>query len=67
MSRTEVALHPAFAAYFKALDQARPTPPKRGPKSGVTKVGATGVEPGLCAPSLRAHRSLASAPWVMGS
>ncbi len=36
---------PAFAAYFKALDQARPTPPKTRPMSGVTKAGATGVEP----------------------
>lgn len=35
---------PAFAAYFKALNQTRPTPPKTGPGSGVTKAGATGVE-----------------------
>ena len=32
-----------LAAYFKALDKARPTPRKQGPKGGVTKAGATGV------------------------
>jgi DNA invertase Pin-like site-specific DNA recombinase len=35
---------PAFATYFKTLDQARAA----SPKSGVTKAGATGVGSGLC-------------------
>ncbi len=42
-----VTPRPAFAPYFEALDQARPTPPKTRPKRGVTKAGATGVEPCL--------------------
>lgn len=42
---------PAFAGYFKAIDQARPKPPKADRKRGVTKAGATGVCPGLCPPT----------------
>jgi hypothetical protein len=40
-----VTPRPAFAVYFKTIDQARPTPPKGRPKGGVTKAGATGVRP----------------------
>jgi site-specific DNA recombinase len=34
---------PAFAPYFKALDETRPKPPKADQKKGVTKAGTTGV------------------------
>jgi hypothetical protein len=42
---TAVKPRPAFAACFKALDQARPKPPRADQKRGVTKTGATGVKP----------------------
>jgi hypothetical protein len=34
---------PAFAPYFKALDETRRKPPKADRKKGVTKAGTTGV------------------------
>jgi DNA invertase Pin-like site-specific DNA recombinase len=40
-----VTPRPAFAAYFTTIDQARPTLPKGRAKGGVTKAGATGLEP----------------------
>jgi hypothetical protein len=36
---------PAFAPYFKALDETRRKPPKVDRKRGVTKAGTTGLEP----------------------
>ncbi len=53
---------PAFAAYFKALDQARPTPPKTRPMSGVTKAGATGLEPATSGVTGRRSNQLSYAP-----
>lgn len=38
---------PAFAPYSKAIDEARPRTPKADRKRGVTKTGATGVEPAI--------------------
>jgi hypothetical protein len=35
---------PAFAGYFKAVDQAKSKHPKANRERGVTKAGATGVE-----------------------
>jgi DNA invertase Pin-like site-specific DNA recombinase len=46
---------PAFASYFKALDQATTKHPEAHRQRGVTKAGATGVRPGLCPP---AHRTI---------
>lgn len=43
--------HAAFAGYFTSLQAAEEKPPKGGLKSEVTTAGATGVAPGLCAPS----------------
>jgi|SRR5271154_2211481 len=36
---------PAFAGYFKAIDQARPKPPKADRKRGVTKAERRGSNP----------------------
>jgi hypothetical protein len=43
---------PAFAGYFMAIGQARPKPPKADRKRGVTKAGATGVDPAFVTPEI---------------
>lgn len=47
-----VAVKPqaAFAKYFVAANEARTKNPKPDQKSGVTKAGATGVEPSFGTP-----------------
>jgi hypothetical protein len=43
---------PAFAGYFKALDQAKSKHPKADRKRGVTKAGATRVKPSFVTPQI---------------
>jgi hypothetical protein len=51
---------PAFAPYFKAIDEAKPKHPKADRKSGMTKAGATGSVPDFAPRPLR-HRHLGRA------
>ncbi len=57
-----VTPRPAFAVYFKAIDQARPTRPTGRPKGGVTKAGATGLEPATSGVTGRRSNQLSYAP-----
>ena len=57
-----VTPRPAFAVYFKTIDQARPTRPKGKPKGGVTKAGATGLEPATSGVTGRRSNQLSYAP-----
>ncbi len=61
---TIVAVKPraAFADYFTALDKTQHQPPKAGPKSGVTKAGATGLEPATSGVTGRRSNQLSYAP-----
>jgi hypothetical protein len=53
---------PAFAPYFKAIDEAKPKPPKADGKRGVTKAGATGLEPATSAVTGQRSNLLSYAP-----
>ena len=55
---------PAFAGYFKAIDQARPKHPKADRKRGVTKAGATGLEPATSAVTGQRSNQLSYAPAI---
>jgi site-specific DNA recombinase len=58
---------PAFARYFKAIDQARPKHPKADRKRGVTKAGATGLEPATSAVTGQRSNLLSYAPAMLGA
>jgi DNA invertase Pin-like site-specific DNA recombinase len=54
--------HAAFAPYFAAISEARKKTPKAAPKSGVTKAGATGLEPATSAVTGQRSNRLSYAP-----
>ncbi len=58
---------PAFAPYFKAIDEAKPKPPKADGKRGVTKAGATGLEPATSAVTGQRSNLLSYAPASPGT
>ncbi len=61
---TIVAVKPraAFARYFTAVSQSQAIAPERKPKSGVTKAGATGLEPATSAVTGQRSNQLSYAP-----
>jgi hypothetical protein len=61
-----VAVKPrsAFASYFTTVEKARSKHPKGGPNSGVTKAGATGLEPATSAVTGQRSNLLSYAPAI---
>ncbi len=55
---------PAFAPYFKAIDEAKPKPPKANRQRGVTNTGATGLEPATSAVTGQRSNLLSYAPAI---
>jgi hypothetical protein len=54
--------HAAFAGYFTAVSQARSNPTKSTGNAGVTKAGATGLEPATSAVTGQRSNRLSYAP-----